>query len=82
MINVSETLIKKELEKFLNFEQEFLKEKLIVSKLYVWPVIRTGLSELILSRLNISMGTPFEGKKHKSFFLDSYEIYRKYLSFT
>ena len=68
MINVSETLIKKELEKFLNFEQEFLKEKLIVSKLYVWPVIRTGLSELILSRLNISMGTPFEGKKHKSFF--------------
>ena len=67
MENPSKNFIKDEIEKFLKFEEVFLQEKIIISKFYVWPVIRQGLYELIFSHKNLSLGTSLKRKRDFSF---------------
>ena len=64
MQNPSKNFIQNEIEKFLKFEEVFLKEKIIISKFYVWPLIRQGVYELIFSHKNLSLGTSLDRKKN------------------
>ena len=63
MKNPSKNFIQDEIEKFLKFEEVFLKEKIIISKFHLWPLIRQGVYELIFSHKNLSLGTPLDRKK-------------------
>ena len=64
MQNPSKNFIQSEIEKFLKFEEAFLKEKIIISKFLVWPLIRQGVYELIFSHKNLSLGTSIDRKKN------------------
>lgn len=64
MQNSSKNFIQSEIEKFLKFEEAFLKEKIIISKFLVWPLIRQGVYELIFSHKNLSLGTSKDRKKN------------------
>lgn len=64
MQNPSKNFIQDEIEKFLKFEEVFLKEKIIISKFHVWPLIRQGVYEIIFSQKNLSLGTSLDRKKN------------------
>tara|TARA_B100000073_G_scaffold291674_1_gene254730 strand:- start:1808 stop:3283 length:1476 start_codon:yes stop_codon:yes gene_type:complete len=64
MQNPSKNFIQSEIEKFLKFEEAFLKEKIKISKFLVWPLIRQGVYELIFSHKNLSLGTSIDRKKN------------------
>ena len=49
MKNSSKNFIQDEIEKFLKFEEVFLKEKMVISKFHIWPLIRQGVYEKIFS---------------------------------
>ncbi len=63
MQNPSKNFIQSEIEKFFKFEEAFLKEKIIISKFLVWPLIRQGVYEIIFSHKNLSLGTSIDRKK-------------------
>ncbi len=63
----SKNFILDEIDKFLEFEEDFLEEKIIISKFFVWPLIRQGVYELIFSHKNLSLGTSLNKKKNFSF---------------
>ncbi len=63
MKNSSKNFIQDEIEKFLKFEEVFLKEKMVISKFHIWPLIRQGVYEKIFSHKNLSLGTPLDTNK-------------------
>ena len=66
MENPSKNFITDEIDKFLEFEEVFLKEKITISKFQVWPLIRQGVYEIIFSHKKLSLGTSLNKKKNLS----------------